>query len=456
MAEALLPIIPENITVHLGAPGSNAQNVTVNFIDYVKNVASGEIYPTWPESSLRANIYAIISFALNRIYTEWYPSRGYNFDITNTTQYDQSFSPNREIYDNISAIVDEIFNDYVVRQGTIEPLFTSFCNGTTSTCSGLSQWGTVDLANAGFTPYRILQNYYGNDINIVENAPVGGSGESYPGAPISLGDRGNNVQILQIQLNRIADNYPAIPKIPNANGTFGIETEAAVKKFQEVFALPETGIVDKTTWYKIKRYYTGVKSLSDLASEGITLEEATVPFTTQLAEGNSGVDVRTLQYYLSIIAYFNSDLEPVPLDGNFNAQTVDAVRRFQEFYGLPVTGIVDNNTWNTIDRIYTETVAALPPGYEGDNAKLYPGYFLTKGTRGQNVTDLQVYLNLIGRNIPEVPIVPVTGYYGEQTQEAIRTFQRLFGIPVSGEVGPVTWYQIALQYDFLNKQSQNQ
>ena len=451
MPEALLPVIPENITVHLGVPSSNAQNVTVNFIDYIKNVASSEIYPTWPENALRANIYAIISFALNRIYTEWYPARGYNFDITNSTQFDQAFVPNREIYDNISAIVDQIFNDYVVRQGTIQPLFTAFCNGTTSQCSGLSQWGTVSLAEQGFTPYRILQNYYGNDINIVENAPVGDSGESYPGVPLETGDRGNNVQILQIQLNRIRQNYPAIPEITNPNGTFGIDTENAVRKFQEIFSLPQTGIVDKSTWYRIKQYYNGVKSLAELASEGITLEEATVPFSTQLAQGNSGIDVRTLQYYLSIIAYFNSDLEPVPLGGIYDSATVDAVERFQEFYGLPVTGIVDNDTWNVIDRIYTETVAALPEGYQGNNAKLYPGYFLTEGMRGQNITDLQTYLNLIGRNIPEVPEVPVTGYFGDQTENAVRTFQQLFGIPVSGDVGPVTWYQIALQYDFLNR-----
>ncbi len=455
MPQALLPIIPENIRVHLGTPGSSAQNVTVRFQDYIKNVASSEIYPTWPENALRANIYAIISFALNRIYTEYYPARGYNFDITNSTQFDQAFVPNREIYDNINQIVDEIFNDYIVRQGSIQPLFAAFCNGTTSTCQGLSQWGTVGLAEQGLTPFSILQNYYGNDINLVENAPVGDSGESYPGAPLSLGDRGNNVQIIQTQLNRVADNYPAIPKIPNVNGTFGVETEAAVRKFQEIFALPQTGVVDKATWYKIKQYYNGVKSLSDLASEGITLEEATVPFTTQLAVGDSGVTVRTLQYYLSIIAYFNSDLQPVPLDGQFNATTVDAVERFQAFYGLPVTGIVDNDTWNTIDRIYTETVAALPQGYEGDNAKLYPGYFLTKGMRGENITDLQTYLSVIGRNIPEVPEIPVTGYFGDATEDAVSTFQRLFGIPVSGEVGPVTWYQIALQYDFLNHGAQN-
>ncbi|MEE1054967.1 MAG: peptidoglycan-binding protein [Acutalibacteraceae bacterium] len=449
MPEVRYPIIPEFITVHLGPPGSQAENVTVPFIDYVKNVASSEIYPTWPESALRANIYAIISYALNRVYTEYYPSRGYNFDITNSTQFDQAFVRDREIYENISYIVDDIFNDYIVRQGTIQPLFAAFCNGTTSVCDGLSQWGTVALANEGRTPYSILQNYYGPDINIVENAPVGFTEESYPGVPLRVGDAGNNVKIIQTQLNRIAQNYPAIPKIQNTDGIFTLATEDAVKKFQQIFNLPQTGEVDKSTWYKIKQYYNGVKRLAELASEGISLAEATVPFSEELSEGMSGVPTRTVQYYLSIIAYFNGNLEPVPLTGYFDAATVAAVERFQGFYGLPVTGIVDNATWNTITRIYTETVSSLPAGYQGQNAKLYPGYFLSLGMRNESVTDLQTYLNLIGRNIPEVPEIPVTGYYGEQTQNAVSEFQRLYGIPVSGAVGPVTWYQIAREYDAL-------
>lgn len=448
--QALLPVIPEYITVHLGAPGSSAQNVTVPFTEYVKNVASSEIYPTWPENALRANIYAIISFALNRVYTEWYPSRGYNFDITNTTQFDQAFVPDREIFENISYIVDDIFNDYIVRQGTVQPLFAAFCNGTTSTCAGLSQWGTVSLAEQGLTPYAILQNYYGNDINIVEDAPVAFVEESYPGVPIRIGDSGNNVKILQTELNRISNNYPAIPKIENPNGIFGVDTEAAVREFQEIFGLEVSGEVDKSTWYKIKQYYSGVKGLSELASEGITLEEASIPFETQIAEGSQGIPVNTLQYYLSIIAYFNGALSPVPRDGFFGPQTVYAVERFQSFYGLPVTGVVDTNTWNTISRIYTETVASLPAGYEGSNAKLYPGFFLTEGMRNQSVTDLQNYLNLIARNIPEIPEVAVTGYFGEQTANAVSTFQRLFGLTVSGAVGPITWYRIAEQYDAFN------
>ena len=434
MPQVDYPIIPQTITVHLGAPGSQAENVTVPFVDYIKNVASSEIYPTWPEEALRANIYAIISFALNRIYTEYYPSRGYNFDITNSTQFDQAFVKDREIFENIGNIVDDIFNDYIVRQGSIQPLFAAFCNGTTSQCEGLSQWGTVQLANQGFTPFRILQNYYGTDIGIVEDAPVGFTEESYPGVPLRVGDSGNNVRIIQVELNRIGQNYPAIPKIELPDGIFRLDTESAVRKFQEIFNLPQTGEVDKSTWYSIKRYYAGVKGLSELAAEGVSISEATVPFADELSAGQSGIPVRTVQYYLSIIAYFNGALAPVPLTGEFDSATVAAVERFQEFYGLPVTGIVDDATWNTITRIYTETVAALPAGYEGENAKLYPGYFLSIGMRDENVRSLQEYLAFLGRNIADLPELPVTGYFGTQTEEAVTRFQQLFGLPVSGAV----------------------
>lgn len=449
MPEVLFPVIPETITVHLGPPGSQAENVTVPFIDYVKNVASSEIYPTWPENALRANIYAIITYALNRVYTEYYRTRGYNFDITNSTQFDQAFVKDREIFENIGYIVDDIFNDYIVRQGSVQPLFASFCNGTTSTCNGLSQWGTVPLAEQGLTPYAILQNYYGRDINIVENAPVGFTEESYPGSPLRVGDSGNNVKIIQTQLNRIGRNYPAIPEISAENGIFTIETEEAVRKFQEIFNLTQNGEVDKATWYKIKQYYNGVKGLSELAGEGINLDEASVPFTQTLRQGDTGTPTRTVQYYLSIIAYFNQNLSPVPLTGIFDSETVAAVERFQNFYGLAETGEVDAQTWNVITRIYTETVAALPEGYQGNNAKLYPGYFLSEGMRNENVRDLQTYLDLISKNIPEIPSVSVTGYYGEQTENAVSAFQRLYGIEVSGAVGPITWYQIAREYDSL-------
>ncbi len=454
MAEIISPVIPENITVHLGVPSSDAENVTLPFADYIKNVASSEIYPTWPENALRANIYAIISFVLNRIYTEWYPSKGYDFDITNTTQFDQAFVPDREIFENISLIVDEIFNDYIVRQGNVEPLFASFCNGTTSTCSGLSQWGTVALANEGQTPFSILQSYYGNNIGIVENAPVSNDVESYPGVPLRIGESSNNVDIIQTQLNRISRNYPAIPKISDPEGVFGVSTEAAVRKFQEIFNLEQTGVVDKSTWYKIKQYYNGVKGLAELSGEGITISEAAVPFVNQLSEGTSGIPVTTLQYYLTILAYFNGALAPVVRSGYYGPETVQAVERFQRFYNLPVTGVVDQATWNVISQSYIDTVAALPNGYSGNNAKLYPGYFLTRGMRNEDVRDLQAYIDLIGRNIPEIPTLPQTSFYGEQTENSVKAFQRLFSLEPSGVVGPVTWATIAQQYDyFVNEQN---
>lgn len=449
MPELVTPVIPKNITVHLAAPDTPAQNVEVGFVEYIKNVASSEIYPTWPEAALRANIYAIISYALNRIYTEWYPSRGYNFDITNSTAFDQAFVPNREIFENISLIVDDIFNDYVVRQGEIQPLFTGFCNGTTSRCEGLSQWGTVGLANEGLTPYQILQNYYGKDIGIVENAPVAEVEESYPGVPLKLGDAGNNVKIIQTQLNRIARNYPAIPKISRENSVFGIDTQNAVRKFQEVFDLVPSGEVDKPTWYKIKRYYVGVKGLSDLVSEGITISEAQIPFAKQLREGAQGIGVRTVQYYLNILAYFNPSLSSPPIDGIYGATTTAAVRRFQEYYGLPVTGVMNTATWNVMNRIYSETVEFLPEGYSGEFEKLYPGYFLSEGMNGQSVRDLQSYLAVLGQNGSPTLNIPITGYFGPQTVEAVKTVQKEFGLPANGAVGPITWNTIVRQYDGL-------
>ena len=300
-----IPYIPEQITVHMGSPDSDAENITVDFPYYIKNVASSEIYPTWPESSLRANIYVIITYALNRIYTEWYRAIGYDFDITSTTQFDQAFVQNRDIFENISQIVDEIFNDYVRKQGSIEPYFTSFCNGTTVTCSGLSQWGTVELANRGYTPYEILKNYYGNDIEIVRNAEVRTNTPSYPEIILNLGMSGNDVRTIQVQLNRISRNYPAIPKIESPDGTFGVQTEEAVKAFQSIFNLNVTGMVDKATWYKIAYIYISVKRLAELNSEGLSIEEVSKQYSEELRIGMDGSEISNLQYYLAVVgAYY--------------------------------------------------------------------------------------------------------------------------------------------------------
>ena len=219
----IVPYIPKTITVHLGAPDAGAENVTVSFSDYVKNVLSSEVYPTWEPAALRANALAVISFALNRVYTEYYRSRGYPFDITSSTAIDQKFINGRNIYENISALVDELFTDYLRRQGYVEPLAAKFCNGVTTTCDGLSQWGSQELAQAGADSVRILRRYYGEDVQIVTNAPVQDLQESYPGSPVRRGDIGVNVSFLQVALNRISQNYPAIPKVP-VDAIFGEAT----------------------------------------------------------------------------------------------------------------------------------------------------------------------------------------------------------------------------------------
>lgn len=282
------PVVPEYITVHLGPPNEPAENVTVSFTSYIKNVASSEIYPTWPENALRANILAQISVALNRVYTEYYRSRGYDFDITSSTRYDQAFVPGRSTFENIDRLVDDIFNDYIVRQGNVEPLYAQFCDGVRTQCAGLSQWGSVDLAEQGLTPYEILQHYFGDNINIVFNAPVGDGTPSYPGRPLSRGSVGEDVRTIQQQLNRIRRNYPAIPRISEVSNVFGAETEAAVRAFQSIFNLASDGIVGKATWYKIKMIFNGVKSLSEITSEGLTISEAQRVYPEVLRLGTRG------------------------------------------------------------------------------------------------------------------------------------------------------------------------
>lgn len=352
--------IPNPITVHLGTPNSAASNVQVSFPDYVKNVASSEIYPTWPEASLRANIYAMITFALNRVYTEWYRAQGYSFDITNSTSYDQYFVYGRPIYDSISRVVDQIFNEYVRRQGQQAPYFTSFCNGTTTTCRGMSQWGTVTLANQGYTPIRILRYYYPDDVEIAQTNVITNMLTSYPGTLLRVGSTGLDVQTIQNYLRRIRQNYPAIPAITDPEGTFGDSTRAAVVKFQSIFGLAPDGIVGKSTWYKISSLYTAVTRLAELNSEGTNLGIGTVPPASVLREGSRGQDVITLQYLLSLISEYYPDIPALAQDGIFGAGTKRSVIAFQRRMGLAEDGIVGPATWNALYRTYQGIMQNVP------------------------------------------------------------------------------------------------
>lgn len=438
------PIVPEFITVHLGKPNAAARNVRVPFAQYIKNVASSEIYPTWPENALRANIYAEITFALNRVYTEHYRSRGYDFDITNSTQFDQYYVEGRDIFENISRVVDDIFNDYVVKQGQIQPYFTQYCAGT---CEGLSQWGTVALANQGYTPYRILQYYYGNDIDIVKNAPIKSNTTTYPGTPLRLGNGGEEVIEIQRELNRIAANYPSIPKISGSRGYFEQTTQNAVRQFQQIFNLESDGVVGKDTWYKIKRIYNGIKGLSELYSEGITISEAERKYERVLKKGSRGPSVKILQYYLCFLSYFNLKLPYVAVDGIFGDETRDAVLAFQSLYGLDVDGIVGRDTWDMIQNAYAGVLTSLPDEYRSYSSLLYPGYIITTGASGKVVEQLQTYLKTIAANNPSIPDVTVDGYYGEETKKAVLAVQKLEGIEQNGQVGVLTWNAIVNLYN---------
>ncbi len=446
---ANVPIIPEFITVHLGSPDSDAPNVTVPFADYIANVASSEIYPTWPENAIRANIYAQISFALNRIYTEYYRTRGYDFDITNSIAIDQSFVNGRDLFENVQEIVRELFTSYISRQGFVEPLYAQYCDGVEVQCNGLSQWGSVSLAEQGLSPYEILTYYYGNNIDIVTDAPVGGQTASLPSSPLQLGSTGDDVRTLQIRLNRISDNFSAIPKINPPFGVFSFDTEESVKAFQRAFNLTPDGIVGIGTWYTIQQIYNSVKRLNDLNSEGISLDEVTKQFPGVLQEGNNNIGVSALQYYLSYLSEFYNVIPRVSVDGIFGPSTTEAVRAAQREFGLTPDGVVGEDTWRAIYNAYIGIVATIPLQYVEGNVIPFPGVFLRIGVEDDSVRLLQEYLNYISNYITEIPSVNPTGYFGTRTQEAVVAFQNYYGIPATGVVGPVAWGGITDLYSDL-------
>lgn len=447
---ANIPTIPETITVHLGPPNSSAENVTVSFLDYIANVASSEIYPTWPENAIRANIYAQTSFALNRVYTEFYRSRGYDFDITNSTAYDQSFVKDRDIFENVRAIAGELFNNYIVRGSNVEPLFAQYCDGVEVVCpGGLSQWGSVELAEAGYTPYEILTYYYGNDINLITNAPSESPSASVPDFPLRAGSVGDDVRTVQIRLNRISKNYPAIPKIVTPDGFFSTDTEEAVKEFQRIFGLTPDGIVGKSTWYEIQQIYNAVKRLNELDSEGISISEVTQQFPGELSYGDSGNFVANLQVYIDYLAAYYSTIPAVAVDGIFGNDTQNAIYAIQKTFELPVTGVVNAATWEALYRAYLGIIQTVPPEYTEGVTIPYQGVPLRVGSEGEEVRLLQEYLSFISRYYPEVPSVSVTGYFGPQTQRSVIAFQRLFGVAELGVVGILTWNLITELYSDL-------
>lgn len=437
--------IPETITVHLGRPESSAQNVTVSFIDYIKNVACSEIYPTWPAEALKANIIAQISITLNRVYTEWYRSNGLDFDITNSTAYDQAFVYGRNIFSDISDLVDSIFNTYITRPFSVEPLFAQYCNGTTSVCAGMSQWGTVALAESGLTSSDILSFYYG-DIKLNESTDIRAITESYPGSPLSAGSTGRDVLIIQEQLNRIAVNYPEIP-LNEATAVYDERTVNAVKTFQRLFVLTQTGIVDKGTWYRIAYLYTSVKRLAQITSEGqrASYNEQVYP-GSPIGVGSKGSEVQEIQFYLYRINLFNPAVLPSAIDGIYGSATKNALISFQRAYGLDQTGTVDEMTWNKLVSVYNGTVDNIDEPIYVAETQPYPGLVIKRGMNGASVLYIQKLLNNVNDIFIPIPTLAEDGAFGPLTEKAVNTFAQLFGYPVNGEVDEALWNKMNAIY----------
>ena len=441
-------IIPKNITVHLGKPAASARNVTVSFRSYIANVASSEVYPTWPESALRANIHCQISLALNRIYTEWYPSRGYSFNITNSTSYDQYYVHGRTVFDVMVRLTDDIFNTYLRKTGTVNPYYSEYCDGKSVTCPGLKQWGTVTLAKQGKTPLQILKYYYGSDIEIVRTNNIQAIPQSYPGSPLRQGDSGTAVFTLQRQLNRIAKDYPFFGKL-TVDGVFGPRMVSTVKTFQRQFNLTADGVVGRQTWYKISYIYVSVKDLAELTSEGETSSGTLSDGSwggTALRTGSTGSAVEQVQFWLNTLAQYESAIPSLAVDGRYGAATASAVRAFQRRYGLTVDGVVGRETWNAI---YNEFRSI-----QSDNGtpNAYPGTALREGASGQNVRLVQFWLKIAHTVYSRLNDLTVDGRFGAATTAAVKRFQTYFGLTSDGVVGRTTWNKLYEVYnDIANK-----
>ena len=382
-------VIPETITVHLGRPAASARNVTVSFRHYIANVASSEVYPTWPENALRANIHAQISLALNRIYTEWYRSRGYDFDITNSTSYDQYFVYKRTIFEVMERLTGEIFNTYVQKGGSAEPYYTEYCDGKSVSCPGMKQWGTVALANSGYSPLQILRYYYGSDIAI-----------------------------------RRTQNIAAV--------------QQTVKRFQRQFGLTADGVVGRATWYKISLIYASVKKLAELTSEGEPSGSGVSSGSwggAVLREGSTGVPVEQVQFWLNVLAQFDARIPAVTVDGVFGTATTRAVKAFQSAYGLVSDGVVGKATWQAIYGAYQNMESDL-------NNNSYPGTPLRLGSEGVAVRQVQFWLRVAADNYIALEGVSVDGAFGSATRQAVLSFQDYFSLTADGVVGLQTWNKL--------------
>ena len=427
--------VPASRSVPCGSPGRQLWPV-------------GLFCSPWPEQALRANIHCQISLALNRIYTEWYPSKGYTFNITNSTSYDQYYVHGRTVFDVMVRITNDIFNTYIRKTGTVNPYYSEYCDGKSVTCPGLKQWGTVTLANQGRNALQILKYYYGNDIEIIRTSNIQSIPQSYPGSPIRQGDSGTAVFTLQRQLNRITKDYPFLGLL-TVDGVFGAKMAATVRAFQKQFNLIADGVVGRQAWYKISYIYVSVKDLAELTSEGEvssgTLSDGTWGGTV-LRTGSTGSAVEQLQFWLNTLAQYESSIPSLTVDGVYGTGTANTVRAFQRKYGLTVDGVVGRDTWT---ELYDQFRSI-----QSDNGtpNAYPGTALREGSSGQNVRLVQFWLKIARTVYTSLANVTVDGKFGSATAAAVRRFQSYFGLTSDGVVGRITWNKLYEVYnDIANK-----
>ena len=367
------------------------------------------------------------------MWTEWYPSRGYSFNISGSPGYDQIYTSGRTVFAVMERITAELFSTYVRRTGDAEPYFTEYCDGKTVTCPGMKQWGTVDRANEGMNALQILRYYYGSRVQLVTTNKIAAIPESYPGSPLRRGSTGTAVNTLQKQLARIAKDYPSFGK-PDVTGTFDAATESSVRAFQKQFGLTVDGVVGRATWYKISYIYVSVKDLAELTSEGEALTGAQSGGAwpgTVLRRGSTGADVEMVQFWLSGLAQFSSAIPSVTVDGTYGAATESAVRAFQRQQGLTVDGIVGQATW---DALYAAWVSAQ----SDSGGTAWPGTALRQGSKGVNVRLVQFWLRMAAGNYSGLSAVTVDGTYGTATARAVTAFQTKFGLTADGVVGRAT------------------
>lgn len=435
--------IPEFITINIGDLNSCEEIITIPFIDYVKNVACSSVYPTWRDEAIRANVHAIVSFALNRIYTDWYKSRGYGFEITSSEVNDQMFVKGRNLFRNVCDIVDEVFDSYIKIGESNEPILARCVNCGERT-NNLSRWGSFDLAEKGLSTLEILKRYYGDEIVLYEVPNVGGIFKKF-NRVLSKGSSGNYVKILQKQLNEISKKYKGVSRIQKIDGIFGDNTERAVKDFQRIFGIKADGIVGKGTWNRISLVYSLIKKNFNDIDDVEDFEQG----FRELKLGSSGEDILNLQKSLNYIFSQFKFFPKLKEDGYYGEQTKKSVELFQKLFGLIVDGIVGKNTFDRIEYVKKNLKALngfLKSQFQNNFENLNEGQRdfgdledivipLKKGDVGENVKILQRELNNLSNYYGFIKKIAEDGIFGNDTQESLINFQKKFGLRVDGIFG---------------------